>query len=120
MHVGQVGDAVMHEQGVADAVLAQIGIGAGEGRAAHQRQAHRLLEAVIGILAVVEQGDAEIGFAEIDPAMHRGLEARLVPGGIAVGRALDVAELDFGADFGGVEVERELRLEHRSGVPASR
>src|SRR5690606_18994592 len=46
------------------------------------------------------------------PAMHGGFETGAIPARIAMGGPRDMAELDFGADFGRIEIEVETRLEH--------
>ncbi len=45
--------------------------------------------------------------------MHHRLEARLIPRGVAVRRAADMAELNFGGAFAHDEVEWKARLDQR-------
>ena len=66
---------------------------------------------VVPVLAVVEQADAVAAFAQIDPLLRAGLEARPVPTGVAVRRPLDVAPLDLVGGGGREDIHREGDLE---------
>ena len=63
------------------------------------------------VLAVVQQGHAVVALGEVHPLLGAALEAGLVPGGVGVGLALDIAELDLEGGLVGVDVHGELGLQ---------
>ena len=112
-HLIQISLAVMQPQRIGEAMLAQIRVRIRIVRAFEQRQAQRGTGGVIAVLAVAQNGRAEGRFAQVDPAMHTGLEPGSVPTGVAVRRAFHMAELDFSACRVNIQVHREVRLEER-------
>jgi hypothetical protein len=70
----------------------------------------------VAVRRVVDDGDAVAGFCEVHPAVAGDLEAGRLPGGVGVGGALDVAELDLGGRVRGADVDREGRLEDLLGL----
>ena len=61
---------------------------------------------VVTILAVVEERDAVVAFAEIRPLLRADLEACLVPTGVRVGGAFDMPVLDLVGGAGAVDGDR--------------
>ena len=98
-------------EAVGEMMLALVGIGIGVGGGAQQAETHDVVANIVAVFAVVEQRNAVAAFAEVDPFLGAGLEARPVPTGVAVGGALHVAPLDLIAGLRGQHVDREGGLE---------
>ena len=101
----------MGQQGVGELVDLHVGVGMGLHAGLEQGQADGAVIDTVAVLAVVEQGHAVVTLGEVHPLLGAGLKAGLVPGGVGVGLALDIAELDLKGGLVGVDVHGELGLQ---------
>ena len=106
----------MGEERVHELLLALVGQRIRPERRAQQAQAQLGALGVVPVAAVVEQRDPVAGLGQVGEPVAGDLEARLLPGGIAVGRALDDAERGLERRPRGAHRQREARLEQEAPV----
>ena len=95
---------------------ALVGQRIGPRRRAQEAQPELGAERVMAVAPVVEQRGAVARLGEVGEAVARDLEARLVPGRVAVRGALDHAEGGLEARALGAHGEREARLHQPAAV----
>ncbi len=116
-HLGE--SHAVREQRQSDLVMALIGIGIGVAGGAGQAHPDTAgvhpgpPEQAMAIAPVVEHGDPETRFGDVDEAMGAHLELGGIPGRRRMGRSSDVSELDVAGRRFGADVERE---HHRQQV----
>src|SRR5664280_2808343 len=76
-----------------------------------QGQTERGVQAIMPVLAVVHQADAEVGFGKIRPAVPGNLKTSLVPTGVAMRRLLDPPKCALVLRLSCSNVEWERRFE---------
>src|SRR5215211_5256188 len=106
------------KEAVDEAVLALVGERVRVEGAPEEANAEHVVPGAVAILAVVQEGDPVARLGEVGEAVGRNLEAHLVPGGVAVGRAPDNAVHSLEGRFVGADVQGEERpQEHLPLVP---
>ena len=91
-------------------MFALVGDRVWHGGAFQQGQAQNVVAHVVAVLAIVQQRDAVIAFAEVGPLLGRGLEPCPVHRGVAVRRPGDVAPLNVERGGWAQNVHRERGL----------
>src|SRR5215204_2580661 len=76
------------KEAVGEVVLALVGERVGVEGTPQKADAEHVLSDVVAVLAVVQEGDTVARLGEVGEAVGADFEAHLVPGGVAVGRAL--------------------------------
>ncbi len=76
-------------------MLPGVRLRVGVGGRAQQAEADDVAANVVAVFAIVEQADPIAALAQVNPFLGRGLEARPIPTGIAMGGPLDVTPLNF-------------------------
>src|SRR5918997_1180229 len=108
----------VRKEAVGEAVLALIGERVRIEGAPKEADAEHVVPGAVAVLAVVQEGDPVARLGEVGEAVGRNLEAHLVPGGVAVGRAPDYAVHSLEGRFVGADVQGEERpQEHLPLVP---
>ena len=108
--------AGVREERVGEALPALVGERVGIDRRAEQAEAELVAERVVAVLAVVEERDAVALLGEVGEAVGGDLEARDVPGGVAVRGAADHAVRAFEGGDVGADREREARLQQDAAL----
>ena len=108
--------AAVGQQAVSEVMLPLVGVGVGIGRASQQGQTHDVIVYIVTILAVVEQADAVVTLAQVNPLMGYRLETRPVPGCIAMGGALDIPPLDVVGGHWAQHIHRKGDFEHHMSL----
>ena len=102
----------MGQDGVGEAVVAQVAALGGAVLAPQQAQIQHAVPKLVAVLAVVQQGHAAAAVGQVRPFVGADLEFGLVPGGVAVGGPLHMAELDLAAAGLGHHIHGPLDPEH--------
>ena len=99
-----------HREG--EGVAALVGVRVGPDGAAQQRHAERLAVGAEAVLGLRQQGDPEAVLGEVGEAVRGDLEARQVPGGVVVRRALGHPELHLERRGHAAHRDRDGDLQH--------